>query len=458
MKTDVEELSPTRVKLTIEVPFEELKPSLDKAYREVGRQVRIPGFRPGHVPPRIIDQRLGRGAVLEQAINDAVPQLYGKALEDSEIRALGQPDLEITKLDDGDQLAFTAEVDVRPRFELPDLSTIPVTVENFEVGPDEVEEYLSDLRERFASLRGVERPAAEGDFVSIDLSASVGGKPAEDAQASGVSYQVGSGTLLDGLDETLTSMSAGDATTFTAELAGGDHAGKQAEVSVTVHSVKVKELPELDDEFAQSASEYDTLGEFRAGTRGRLENVKQLGQVGQARDRALDAVINRLDIPLPDRIVSAEVEGRQRSLDEQLERSGTTKDAYLEARGISEDDLDAEIALDARRSVKAGFVLDELASTNDLRVEQEELNAYIVEQAYRLGVQPDRLAKEIVDRGQLGMAMSEVLRGKALRLLTEQVKVTDEAGRPVDIKAVAAMGEDSDGDGEDAGETGDAGE
>ena len=311
MKTDVEELSPTRVKLTIEVPFEELKPSLDKAYREVSKQVRIPGFRPGHVPPRIIDQRLGRGAVLEQAINDAVPQLYGKALEDSDIRALGQPDLEITKLDDGDQLAFTAEVDVRPKFDVPDLSTISVTVENTEVGPDEVEEYLSDLRERFASLRGVDRPAAEGDFVSIDLSASVSGKLVEDAQASGVSYQVGSGTLLDGLDETLTGMSAGDATTFTAELAGGDHAGEQADVSVTVHSVKVKELPELDDEFAQSASEFDTLGEFRAGTRGRLENVKRLGQVGQARDRALDAVISRLDIPLPDRLVSSEVEGRQ---------------------------------------------------------------------------------------------------------------------------------------------------
>jgi len=455
VKTDVEELSPTRVKLTIEVPFEELKPSLDKAYREVSRQVRIPGFRPGHVPPRIIDQRLGRGAVLEQAINDAVPQLYGKALEDSEIRALGQPDLEITKLDDGDQLAFTAEVDVRPKFDLPDVSTIPVTVENAEVGPDEVEEYLSDLRERFASLRGVDRPAAEGDYVSIDLSASANGKLVDDAQASGISYQVGGGTLLDGLDETLTGMSAGDATTFTAELAGGDHAGEQAEVSVTVHSVKVKELPELDDEFAQSASEYDTVGEFRAGTRGRLENVKRLGQVGQARDRALDAVINRLDIPLPDRLVAAEVEGRQRSLDEQLERSGTTKDAYLEARGISEEDLEAEIVVDARRSVKAGFVLDELASANDLKVEQEELNAYIVEQAYRLGVQPDRLAKEIVDRGQLGLAMSEVLRGKALRLLTEQVKVTDEAGRPVDIKAAAAVGED---DGEDSGESGDAGE
>ena len=268
---------------------------------------------------------------------------------------------------------------------------------------------------------------------------------------------MGSGTLLDGLDEALTGMSAGDATNFTAELAGGDYAGQQADVSVTVHSVKVKELPELDDEFAQSASEYDTLGEFRAGTRTRLESVKRLGQVGQARDRALDAVLSRLDIPLPDRLVESEIEGRQRSLDEQLEQSGTTKEAYLEARGITDVDLEAEITADARRSVKASFVLDELASAEDLRVEQEELNAYIVEQAYRLGVPPDRLAKEIVDRGQLPMAMSEVLRGKALRLLTEQVSVADEAGRPVDIKAAAAQGGEDAEDG-DAEVTEDGGE
>jgi trigger factor len=459
VKTDVEELSPTRVKLTIEVPFEELKPSLDKAYRDVGRQVRIPGFRPGHVPPRIIDQRLGRGVVLEQAVNDAVPALYGKALEESDVRALGQPDLEITRIDDGEQLAFTAEVDVRPKFELPDLSAVSVIVENAEVGPDEVEEYLSDLRERFASLKAADRPAAGGDFVSIDLSASVGGKLVDDAQASGLSYQVGSGSLLDGLDEALAGMSAGDATTFTTELPGGEHEGEQAEVALTVHSVKIKELPELDDEFAQSASEYDTLGEFRAGTRTRLEQVKRLAQVGQARDRALDAVLSRLDIPLPERLVATETEGRERSLDEQLERTGTTREAYLEARGISEDDLEAEIIVDARRSVKAGFVLDELARQEDLKVEQEELNGYLVEQSYRLGVQPDRLAKEIVERGQLGAVMADVLRGKALRVLAERVKVTDEAGRPVDVKEIAAMrdaadGEDPDAEDIDAGEPG----
>jgi trigger factor len=456
VKTDVEELSPTRVKLTIEVPFEELKPSLDKAYREVGRQVRIPGFRPGHVPPRVIDQRLGRGVVLEQAVNDAVPQLYGKALAESEVLALGQPDLEITRLDDGEQLAFTAEVDVRPKFELPDLSAVSVTVDNAEVGPDEVEEYLSDLRERFASLKGADRPAADGDFVSIDLSASVDGELVDDAQASGLSYQVGSGSLLDGLDEALAGMSAGDSTSFTTELPGGESEGEQADVALTVHSVKIKELPELDDEFAQSASEYDTLGEFRAGTRARLESVKRLSQLAQARDLALDAVLSRLDIPLPERLVTAETEGRERSLDEQLERSGATKEAYLESRGLTEDELEAEIIIAARKSVKAGFVLDELTREDELTVEQEEINAYIVEQAYRLGVQPDRLAKEIVDSGQLGIVMTEILRGKALRLLSEKVKVTDQAGRPVDVSEIAAQ-RDAEISG-DAGESGEAGE
>ena len=442
MKTDVEELSPTRVKLTIEVPFEELKPSLDKAYREVARQVRIPGFRPGHVPPRIIDQRLGRGVVLEQAVNDAVPQLYGKALEDNDVLALGQPELEITRLDDGEQLAFTAEVDIRPRFELPDLAGMPVTVDDAEVSPDEVEEYIAGLRERFASLKGVDRPAGTGDYVSIDLSASVDGKPVEDAQASGISYEVGSGSLLDGLDEALTGMSAGDTGTFTAELASGEQAGQQAAVAVTVHSVKVKELPELDDEFAQSASEYDTLGEFRAGTRSRLHTVKRMQQAGQARERALDALLARIDIPLPERLVASEIDRREHSLDEQLERAGATRDAYLQSRSLTSAGLDEEMAADARRFVKSGFVLDQIARQEDLEVEQEELNAYVVEQAYRLGVPPDRLAKEIVDRGQLGVAVTEVLRSKALDVLAERAAVTDESGREVDLKAPAGDQED----------------
>jgi trigger factor len=455
VKTDVEELGPTRVKLTIEVPFEELKGSLDKAYREVGRQVRVPGFRPGRVPPRIIDQRFGRGVVLEQAVNEAVPQLYGQALQDNDVFALGQPDLEITKLDDGKELAFTAEVDVRPRFELPDVHGLPVTVDTAVVTPDEVEEYIGGLRERFASLKGVERPVEDGDFTSIDLSASVDGEPVEDAQVSGYSYEVGSGSLLDGLDEALTGLSAGESTTFTAELVGGDHGGEQAEVTVTVHSVKVKELPELDDEFAQSASEYDTLGEFRAGTRGQLETMKRMQQVGQARERALEAVLSKIDIPLPDSMVNSEIQMRRDSLDEQLERAGTSMDDYLATSGQSAEQLETDITDSAQRSVKAGFVLDQLARQEELNIEQDELNSFVIEQAYRMGVQPDRLAQELADRNQIGSVITEVLRGKALTVITERATVTDEAGQPVDIEA-AMRAEEAEAEEAEAGDVEDS--
>jgi trigger factor len=452
VKTDVEELSPTRVKLTIEVPFDELKPNLDRAYREVARQVKIPGFRPGRVPPRVIDQRIGRGAVLEQAVNEAVPELYGKALEEHDVYALGQPAVEITKLDDGKELAFTAEVDVRPKFDLPSLDGMPVTVEDADVDPDQVEEYIGALRERFASLKGADRPVAEGDFVSIDLSAEFDGKPVEDAQANGVSYEVGSGQMLDGLDEALIGMSAGETKTFTAELAGGELAGNEADVTVKVESVKVKELPELDDEFAQSASEFDTLGELRAGTRVQLEGMRRAGQAGQARERALDALLARIEIPLPEDLIEREVVSRKQALAERLSRSGNTLDEYLEATNSTAEQLDEQLEQDARRSVKSGFVLDKLATQEELGVDQDELAAYVTEQAYRIGVQPDRLARELSERGQLASVAADVLRGKALTLLAERATVTDESGRAVDVKAAAEPPEDA------AEDTGSAGE
>jgi trigger factor len=441
VKTDVEELSPTRVKLTIEVTFDELKPSVDRAYREVARQVRVPGFRPGRVPPRVIDQRIGRGAVLEQAVQDAVPELYGKALEENDVFALGQPAVEITNLDDGKELTFTAEVDVRPKFDIPDIDGMPVTVDNADVDPDQVEEYIGSLRERFASLKGADRPVETGDFVSIDLSAEADGKPVDDAQASGISYEVGSGRMLDGLDEALAGMSVGESKTFPALLAGGELAGKLAQVTVKVDSVKVKELPELDDEFAQSASEFDTLGELRAGTRKQLETMRRAGQAGQARERALDALLARVDIPLPEDLVASEIAARQRSLADRLERSGNTMDEYLEATNQSPEQLEAQFADDARRSVKAGFILDKLATQEEIGVDQDELAAYVTEQAYRMGVAPDRLAKELSERGQLASVAADVLRGKALTLLAERASVTDEAGRPVDIKAAEAEAE-----------------
>jgi trigger factor len=440
VKTDVEELSPTRVKLTIEVPFEELKANLDKAYREVARQVRVPGFRPGRVPPRVIDQRIGRGAVLEQAVNDAVPELYSKAVAEHEMVPLGQPELEITKLDDGKELAFTAEVDIRPSFELPSLDDLSVTVENAEVSPDQVEEYLGALRERFASLKTVDRAAQNGDFVSIDLAATVDGKPVEDAQAAGVSYEIGTESMLDGLDQALTGMSAGESETFTAELAGGKQAGKAAEVLVTVNTVKVKELPELDDEFAQSASEFDTVGELRASTRQQLEAVRKAGQAGQARERLLEVLVGQIDIPLPERIIEAEVEQRRRSLQDQLDRAGLTLEAYLEGSDTTQARIEQDFEADARRSVKAGFILDKLAAQEEVKVSGEQLSAYVTEQAYRMGVAPDKLAKQLSDNGQLGAVAADVLRGNALNLLAERARVIDEAGRPVSISSADEPG------------------
>ncbi|HYK26431.1 MAG TPA: trigger factor [Streptosporangiaceae bacterium] len=431
MKTDVEELSPTRVRLTIEVPFEELKPNLDQAYREVARQVRIPGFRPGRVPPRVIDSRIGRGVVLEQAVNDAVPELYSKAVAEKEVVPLGQPEVEITKLDDGQELAFTAEVDIRPNFELPNLEELSVTVENAEVSPDQVEEYLGSLRERFASLKNVDRAAENGDYVAIDLSATVDGKPVEDAQGTGLSYEVGSQSMLDGLDEALAGMSAGESKTFPAELAGGSQAGETAEVLVTVNSVKVKELPGLDDEFAQSASEFDTVGELRASTRKQLEAMRKSGQAGQARERVLNELIDRIDIPLPERVVDAEIEQRRTSLQDQLDRAGMSLADYLAGSNTTEARMTADFDADARRSVKAGFILDKIASQEDVKVSAEQLSAYVTEQAYRMGVAPDRLAKQLSDNGQLPVVAADVLRGNALTLLAERARVVDEAGRPV---------------------------
>jgi trigger factor len=433
VKTDLEELSPTRVKLTIEVPFDELKQSLDRAYREVARQVRVPGFRPGKVPPRVIDARIGRGVVLEQAVNDAVPELYSKAVTEHDVVPLDQPEVEVTRLEDGQELAFTAEVDVRPKFELPALDTLSVTVENAEVSPDQVEQYLTGLRERFASLKTVDRAVQDGDFVAIDLAASIDGEPVEDAQATGLSYEVGSESMLDGLDQALAGMTAGESTTFTAELAGGQREGSEADVEVTVHSVKVKELPELDDEFAQSASEHDTVGELRAATRRQLEALRKSGQAGQARQRALEALLEQVDMPLPERIVELEISSRRDNLKDQLERASVTMQSYLESRGQTPAQLSAELEADARRALKGQFVLDKLATDAELKVSPEELSDYVTQQAYQLGVAPDRLAKQLSDNGRLPAVAGEVLRSHAMDFLARQAKITDEAGRRVQL-------------------------
>lgn len=453
MKTDVEELSPTRVRLTVEVPFDELKSNLDHAYREVGRQVKIPGFRPGHVPRQILDQRIGRGALLEHAINEAVPDLYAKAVQEAKVVTLSQPEVEITKLEDGTEIAFTAEVDVRPAFELPDVDQLQVQVDDADVSPDQVEEYLRALRERFASLRSVDRPVEDGDYVSIDLAAQIDGQDVEDAQAAGISYEVGSGTILDGLDQALIGMSADETRTFTSELAGGDHEGNLADVTVGVRSVKVKDLPDLDDDFAQSASEYNTVGELRSNTRKQMEAMRRAGQAGQARDKAIEALLDQLDMPMPEAIVTHEIEHRQESLTEELGRAGLDMETFLASRDLTEADLEKEIADDARRSIKARFILDKFADDEELGAEQDEVAQYVTQLAYQQGVTPDELARQLASSGQLPAVISDLIRTKAADLLAHRVQVTDQSGRKVDISARPL-----DSDGESSPEAGEGSE
>jgi trigger factor len=435
VKTAVEELSPTRVRLSVEVPFEELKPSLDKAYREVAKQARIPGFRPGKVPPRVIDMRIGRGAVLSEAVNDALPDFYSKAVQEAEVFALGSPDVEITKLDDGDEFTFTAEVEIRPKFELPDLSTLSVTVDSATVTDEDVDVYLSSLRERFGSLKAASRPAQDGDYTTIDLSASVNGESVEDAQASGLSYQIGSGSLLDGLDEALVGLSAEESATFQTTLAGGDHEGEDADVTVSVQSVKVKELPELDDDFAQLASEFDTLEELRADTRQQLERSKLMQQASQARDKAMEALLEAIDIPLPEKYVEHELEHLRESVDQQVAQMRMAFDDYLEMVGKTAEEHEADIVQQSERGVKTGFILDKFATDEQVGVDQNELTYFITDQAQRMGVPAEYLAQQLVESGQVPAAVQEVRRGKAAAIIAERVAVADADGNAIDVKA-----------------------
>jgi trigger factor len=433
MKSAVETLSPTRVKLTVEVPFDELKPSLDTAYRKLGQQVRLKGFRPGKVPPAMIDQYVGRGAVLEEAVNEALPRLYGEAVRENEVDILGHPEIEVTEFNDGDQLIFTAEVDVRPEIELPDYDGLPVTVDDAELSDERVDEQLQHLRDRFATLKGVERAAQSGDYVSIDLSAIADGEPIEDAAATNLSYEVGSDSLVNGLDDAIVGLSAGESKEFETQLRSGQHGGDTATATVTVKSVKEKEVPALDDDFAQTASEFDTIEELRADVDERLSRVGRLQQGVQARDRALEALLSRVEIPIPEHVLGDEVSYRMRALDQQLQAVGTTKEKYAELEGKTAEQVDQEIADGAKEAIRAQFVLDAIARKEELQVGEAELTDTIVRRARQSGMRADEYAQEVVNSGQLGSLMSEVLRGKALAHVLENATITDVSGRPVDL-------------------------
>jgi trigger factor len=402
--------------MTVEVPYDELKPSLDAAYKTIGQQIQVPGFRRGKVPSRIIDQRVGRGAVLQEAVNEALPQFYGQAVDENKVRPLGQPEVDVTEVpaEEGQDLKFTAEVDVRPDIALPDYSGITVEVDAVSATDDDVDQRITELRQRFGTLKGVDRPAQDGDFVSLDLSATIDGEEIDTVK--GVSYEVGSNNMLEGIDEALVGMSGGETKEFQAPLAGGDHEGQLADCVVTVQSVKERELPELDDDFAQLASEFDTLDELRADVVKQVEQVKRFEQGVEARDKVLEQLLDTTDVPIPEGIVEAEVQ------------------SHLEGEDrLQDDEHRAEVDESTRKALRAQLLLDAIVEKEEIRVEQPELVDYIVMSAQQYGMDPNQFAQSIDQQGQVPAMVAEVARRKALAHVLEQASVVDTNGTAIDL-------------------------
>jgi trigger factor len=437
VKSTIENLGPTRVRLAIEVPWSDLDHAFGEVYKELGRQVRVPGFRPGKVPTRVLDQRIGRPVVLEQVVQHAVPEVYSEAIRENQVRVISQPDVEVTRLDDGEALAFTAEVDVAPTLELPPLDSLAVTVDDVEVSDEEIDQQISVMRERFATLAGVDRAAEDGDYVSIDLEATLNGKVLEDGSTTGMSYEVGSGNLMAGLDEAVRGLSADESATFQTALLSGENAGEDADITVTVRSVKAKELPELDDEFASIASEFDTLAELREDVRTRLSRTKVLQQGAQARDKLVEHLLEVTEVPVPEKLVEQELGWRSQAMERELQQAGMDWDAYFSAAEIdSREAYDAEMRENVEKAVKTQFVLDSIADAREVTVDNEDLSAQIMAQAQRNRVSPEQYAQQLQQGNNIADFVADVRRTKALAQLLEQTTITDESGNVVDLEAL----------------------
>jgi len=432
VKSTVEKLSPTRVRISVEVPFAELKGDFDRAYKQLAQQVRLPGFRPGKAPAKLLEARVGRGAVLEQVVNEVLPSRYSEAVTTEDLRPLGQPEIEVTKIEDGEELTFTAEVDVRPDIELPDLSELKISVDPIEVTDDEVDAELAGLRARFGTLKGVERPAETGDFVSIDLSASVEGEDVPDGKTEGLSHEIGSGQLIDGLDEAIIGLSDGESATFTTKLLAGEHAGQDADVTVTVKSIKERELPEPDDEFAQLASEFDTIDELRENLTEQVNRVKRIHQAEKIRDSALETLLELVEVPLPQAIVSAQIDSALHNAIHPLDHDEDKFAEALEAQGSSREKFDADNREAAEKAVKTQLLMDAISDDLDIQVGENDLSERLVLMSRQYGVEPQQLVQLLQQNNQLPAIFADVRRGLAVAAVVEAATVTDTDGNVID--------------------------
>lgn len=418
MKTTVEKLDATRVKLNIAIGPDEFKSALTEAYKHVARDVNIPGFRKGKVPPAIIDQRIGRGVVIEHAVNDHLDEFYQAALKENDLRPIGRPEADIVDLPDpktleGD-LVVNIEVDVRPDITVPDLASVTVEVDAAEVTDEDLDAEVDRLRASFGTLVSVDRPATDGDFTNLDLEAKIGDEVIDNA--TNISYQIGSGQLLQGIDEALDTLTAGETTTFTSNLVGGDHEGEDAEITVTLTAVKERQLPDADDDFAQLASEFDTIAELRESLKTEVANRKRFEQLAQAREKVGDLLVEKAEVPVPTRVIDAEVA------------------RHLEQEGKPADDPHGdEVRADAIKTLSQQMLFDVIGEANEITVSQDELTSYLIQSAYQYGMDPNEFIQTVSKNNQIQAVVSEVGRSKVLDFVLRTVSVVDAAGAAVDF-------------------------
>lgn len=437
MKSTVEQLNPTRVKVTVEVPFAELEPDFDKAYKALAGQVNIPGFRKGKAPAKLLESRIGRPAVLEQVINDMIPARYSAAIEEHDLKVLAQPEIEVTKLEDNDVVEFTAEVDVRPEITLPKYEELEVTVEAPAADDSAVDTELDNLRARFGTLKGVERGAEEGDFLSVDLAATVDGEAVEEASTEGLSYELGSGTLVEGLDDAAKGLKAGESKEFPSSLVAGEFAGKEALITVTVQSVKERELPEADDDFAQMASEFDTIAELRESLAGQAKEKGAFAQGSAARDKLVEQLLEAVELPVPQSLIDDEVH------------------RHLEQENRLEDDEHrAEVVEASEKQFRTQLLFDRIAKDLEVQVSQEEFTQYLIQASGQYGMSPQDFIQALQQGNQLQAVMGDVARNKAIAVVLGKAEVVDTNGDAVNLEGFAAVeGEDDeDASDEDASE------
>ena len=433
MKTTVDKLSDTRVKLTVNVPFAELDQEIDQAYAAIAQQVSIPGFRKGKAPRQLIDARFGRGPILEQVVNDMLPSRYEQAVKENDLKVIGQPDVDISKIEDKDFVEFTAEVDIRPEFEIPDFSKISVTVPALKADEEDVDKALEELAERFGELKDTKRKMKTGDYAIIDITAEIDGEKIEDASTEGLSYRIGDDDLIKGLDTALRGMKTGEDAEFTSEVQFGDHKGEEATVKVTVQQTKERKLPELDDEFAQMASEFDTMDELRESTKTQVEETKKAEQAAQIRDEVLKSALSEVEFELPQSVVDEQAHSQLHQILGQLAHDEKALAQLLEAQGTSREEFDKQTREQAEESVRTQLFLDAVAEKEEPEVSQQELTDHILFTAQSYGMDPNQFIQQLQSNGQIANLFSDVRRGKALAAAICRTTVKDEEGNDVDV-------------------------